>query len=201
MTPPTQPAAPARSLISEEQLRRRVAVLGAEIAGAYDQLPECLVVVGVLKGSTLFLADLLRAIRLDAEIDFIAISSYSQGPDAHSGVVQIVKDLDRDISGRDVLLVEDIVDTGLTLNYLRRTLLERAPRSLATVALLDKAARRIVPVPIEYRGFAIPDVYVVGYGLDFQGRYRNLRSIQAVSDLARLANDPHLLEPSWWRSS
>lgn len=98
-----------------------------------------------------------------------------------------------------MLLVEDIVDTGLTLNYLRRTLLEREPRSLATVALLDKTARRIVPVPIEYRGFEIPDVYVVGYGLDFQGRYRNLRAIQAVSDLARLAKEPRLLEPSQWR--
>jgi len=199
MKPPAQPVAPARPLLSEEQLRRRVAALGAEIGRAYATLPESLVVVGVLKGSTLFLADLLRAIRLDTEIDFIAISSYGQGPDTQSGVVRIVKDLDRDVTGRDVLLVEDIVDTGLTLNYLRRTLLEREPRSLATVALLDKTARRIVPVPIEYRGFEIPDVYVVGYGLDFQGRYRNLRAIQAVSDLARLAKEPRLLEPSQWR--
>jgi len=199
MKPPAQPVAPARPLLSEEQLRRRVAALGAEIGRAYAKLPEGLVVVGVLKGSTLFLADLLRAIRLDTEIDFIAISSYGQGPDTQSGVVRIVKDLDRDVTGRDVLLVEDIVDTGLTLNYLRRTLLEREPRSLATVALLDKTARRIVPVPIEYRGFEIPDVYVVGYGLDFQGRYRNLRAIQAVSDLARLAKEPRLLEPSQWR--
>ena len=199
MTPPAQPVAPALPLISEKQLRRRVAALGAEIARAYADLPESLVVVGVLKGSTLFLADLLRAIRLDAEIDFIAISSYAQDPNALSGVVAIVKDLDRDITGRDVLLVEDIVDTGLTLNYLRRSLLEREPRSLATVALLDKTARRIVPVPIEYRGFEIPDVFVVGYGLDFQGRYRNLRAILAVSDLARLANEPRLLEPSEWR--
>ena len=199
MKPPAQPVAPARPLLSEEQLRRRVAALGTEIGRAYATLPESLVVVGVLKGSTLFLADLLRAIRLDAEIDFIAISSYGQGPDTQSGVGRIVKDLDRDVTGRDVLLVEDIVDTGLTLNYLRRTLLEREPRSLATVALLDKTARRIVPVPIEYRGFEIPDVYVVGYDLDFQGRYRNLRAIQAVSDLARLANEPRLLEPSEWR--
>jgi hypoxanthine phosphoribosyltransferase len=199
VTPPAQPVAAARPLISEEQLRRRVFALGAEIARAYAGLPASLVVVGVLKGSTLFLADLLRAIRLDAEIDFIAISSYAQPPDAQSGVVRIVKDLDRDVSGRDVLLVEDIVDTGLTLNYLRRTLLDRKPHSLATVALLDKIARRIVPVPIEYRGFEIPDVYVIGYGLDFQGRYRNLRAIQAVSDLARLANEPRLLEPPGWR--
>ncbi|CAN5466242.1 hypoxanthine phosphoribosyltransferase [soil metagenome] len=196
----TQPVA-ARPLISEEQLRRRVAGLGAELTRAYATPPDALVVVGVLKGSTLFLADLLRAIPLDTEIDFIAISSYSQGPDPQSGVVRIVKDLDHDISGRDVLLVEDIVDTGLTLNYLRRALLEREPRTLATVALLDKTARRIVPVPIEYRGLEIPDVYVVGYGLDFQGRYRNLRAIQAVSDLARLANEPRLLEPSWWRTT
>jgi hypoxanthine phosphoribosyltransferase len=201
MSPPAQPVSPARLLFSEEQLRRRVAALGAEITRAYAELPESLVVVGVLKGSTLFLADLLRSIRLDAEIDFIAISSYAQGPDTQSGVVRIVKDLDHDVSARDLLLVEDIVDTGLTLNYLRRTLLEREPRSLATVALLDKAARRIVPVPIEYRGFEIPDVFVVGYGLDFQGRYRNLRAIQAVSDLARLANEPRLLEPAWWRNA
>ncbi|CAN5460915.1 hypoxanthine phosphoribosyltransferase [soil metagenome] len=201
MSPPAQPVSPARLLFSEEQLRRRVAALGAEITRAYAELPESLVVVGVLKGSTLFLADLLRSIRLDAEIDFIAISSYAQGPDTQSGVVRIVKDLDHDVSARDLLLVEDIVDTGLTLNYLRRTLLEREPRSLATVALLDKAARRIVPVPIEYRGFEIPDVFVVGYGLDFQGRYRNLRAIQAVSDLARLANEPRLLEPAWWRNT
>jgi hypoxanthine phosphoribosyltransferase len=197
----TQPVGPARPLISEEQLRRRVGGLGTEITRAYAAPPQALVVVGVLKGSTLFLADLLRAIPLDTEIDFIAISSYSQGPDPQSGVVRIVKDLDHDISGRDVLLVEDIVDTGLTLNYLRRALLEREPRTLATVALLDKTARRIVPVPIEYRGFEIPDVFVVGYGLDFQGRYRNLRAIQAVSDLARLANEPRLLEPSSWRTT
>jgi hypoxanthine phosphoribosyltransferase len=195
----TPPPGAARTLISEEQLRRRVTALGAEVAAAYAGTVERLLVVGVLKGSTLFLADLLRATRLDTEIDFIAISSYSHGAQAQSGIVRIVKDLERDITGMDLLLVEDIVDTGLTLNYLRRTLLERKPRSLATVALLDKTARRIVPVPIEYRGFQIPDVFVVGYGLDFQGRYRNLRSIQAVGDLARLANEPRLLEPSAWR--
>jgi hypoxanthine phosphoribosyltransferase len=199
MRPVTPIPGPAQPIITEEQLRRRVTALGAELAAAYAGNEIHLLFVGVLKGSTLFLADLLRASQLDAEIDFIAISSYTQGEQAQSGIVRIVKDLERNISGLDVLLVEDIVDTGLTLNYLRRTLLEREPRSLATVALLDKTARRIVPVPIEYRGFQIPDVYVVGYGLDFQGRYRNLRSIQAVQDLARLANEPRLLEPPSWR--
>ncbi|MEA2453344.1 MAG: hypoxanthine phosphoribosyltransferase, partial [Actinomycetota bacterium] len=129
---------------------------------------------------------------LDLEIDFMSITSYA-GSQGASGVVRIVKDLDIDISGRDVVIVEDIVDTGLTLTYLRRTLGERNPRSLQTVTLLDKAARRIIPVPLEHRGFEIPDVFVVGYGMDFQGRYRNVPDILAVNDLARLANDPLML--------
>ena len=122
----------------------------------------------------------------------MSISSYSPGGE-QSGIVRIVKDLDCDISGRDVLIVEDIVDTGLTLNYLRKTLGERRPSSLRTVALLNKTARRIVPVPVEYTGFEVPDVFVVGYGLDFQGLYRNYPDILSVTDLPRLANDPMLL--------
>jgi hypoxanthine phosphoribosyltransferase len=149
--------------------------------------------VGVLKGSAFFLADLIRAMSLDVAVDFMSISAYSAG--AQSGVVKIVKDLDENLAGRDVLIVEDIVDTGLTLNYLRRTLGDRAPRSLRAITLLDKLARRIVPVDLEYAGFEIPDVFVIGYGLDFQGLYRNLSDILAVRDLARLSNNPAMLVP------
>lgn len=184
---------PAETLISEKELGARIQELAAEISAHYsDSVP---ILVSVLKGSALFLADLARAIERSIEIDFMSISSY-QSAGAQSGVVKIVKDLESDISGRDVLIVEDIVDTGLTLNYLRRTLEEREPASLRAVTLLDKAARRIVPVPLEWSGFEIPDVFVVGYGLDFQGRYRNLPELLAIKDLARLANEPLLLVPS-----
>lgn len=179
-------------LISDRDLRRR----GRELArGLSDELRACErppILLGVLKGSTLFLADLVRALDIEVEIDFISISSYSQ-KGGSAGVVRIVKDLDSDIQGRDVVIVEDIVDTGLTLNYLRRTLGERGPSSLRAVTLLDKAARRIVPVALEHSGFEIPDAFVVGYGLDFQGLYRNLADIFAVKDIAKLANDPMLL--------
>ena len=185
--------APAEILISRSDLAGRVDVLAQEIGEHYSGVAP--VLVSVLKGSALFLADLARAIPGPLEIDFMSISSYQSGG-AQSGVVKIVKDLESDISGRDVVIVEDIVDTGLTLNYLRRTLEERAPASLRAVTLLDKAARRIVPVPLEWSGFEIPDVFVVGYGLDFQGRYRNVPDLLAVNDLARLANQPLLLVPS-----
>jgi hypoxanthine phosphoribosyltransferase len=188
---------PASTLVTAAELGARVDALGRALTERYADSPTPPIVVGVLKGSTLFLADLLRAIDSDVVVDFIAISTYPR-PGAQSGVVRLVKDLESDISGRDVLVVEDIVDTGLTLNYLRRTLAARGPRSLATVTLLDKAARRIVPVPVEWRGFEIADVFVVGYGLDFQGRYRNLPDLVAVWDLARLANMPTLLDASVW---
>jgi hypoxanthine phosphoribosyltransferase len=179
----------AEMLVDRDRLQARIAELAAELDDALDgaQPP---VFVGILKGSTLFLADLVRRLDADVVVDFMSISSYSSGG---SGVVRIVKDLDQDVAGRDVVVVEDIVDTGLTLNYLRRTLDARGAGSLRTVALLDKAARRIVPVPVEHVGFEIPDVFVVGYGLDFQGRYRNLADILAVKDIARLANDPEAL--------
>jgi hypoxanthine phosphoribosyltransferase len=177
-------------LIPATALRARIAELGAEIAATYAG--EVPILVSVLKGSTLFLSDLARAMAVDLEVDFMSISSYAESGGI-SGVVRIVKDLESDIGGRHVLIVEDIVDTGLTLNYLRRTLEERKPASLRTCSLLDKAARRIIPVPLEWRGFEIPDVFVVGYGLDFQGRYRNVPDILAVRDVAKLANDPSLL--------
>ncbi|MPZ90418.1 MAG: hypoxanthine phosphoribosyltransferase [Actinobacteria bacterium] len=178
---------PAELLIDRASIARRIDELGAELAGLFaDEEPP--VLVGVLKGSAMFLADLIRAMDIDVAVDFMSISSYSQ-----SGVVRIVKDLDEDVRGRDVVVVEDIVDTGLTLNYLRKTLSQREPDSLRAVTLLDKTARRIIPVPLEFSAFEIPDVFVVGYGLDFQGLYRNVADILAVRDLARLANDPRLM--------
>jgi hypoxanthine phosphoribosyltransferase len=185
-------ASPSELLVSRSELTTRVRALGAELAAELADTPFPPVFVGLLKGSTLFLADLVRAVPVDLAVDFMSISSYGQ-PGPQSGVVRIVKDLELDLSGRDVVIVEDIVDTGLTLNYLRQTLSQRGPRSLMAVTLLDRTARRIVPVELEHRGFEIPDVFVVGYGLDFQGRYRNVPEILAVRDLARLANDPLLL--------
>jgi hypoxanthine phosphoribosyltransferase len=178
-------------LISERDLERRITELGSEIARDLtgEQPP---ILVSVLKGSAMFLADLMRALPIEVEVDFMSISSYAAGT-AGSGVVRILKDLDTDVAGRDVVIVEDIVDTGLTLNYLRRNLSQREVGSLRAVTLLDKAVRRIVPVEVEYVGFEIPDFFVVGYGLDFQGIYRNVGEILAVRDIARLANDPNLL--------
>lgn len=187
-------------LIAEEELSARIGALAAELAEVYRDNPEPPVFVGVLKGSVLFLADLLRALPIHAEVDFMSISSYGGGG-APSGVVRIEKDLDRDVAGRDVVIVEDIVDTGLTLNYLRRNLTAREPRSVRAVTLLDKSVRRIVPVALEHRGFDIPDVFVVGYGLDFQSLYRNVRSVLSVPDLPRLANDPRLLVAPLWPAS
>lgn len=181
-------ARPVEVLVPREELERRVAELGsaisAELAGRRPLF------VGVLKGSAVFLADLCRRLELDAEFDFMAISAYA-GTDP-SGVVKIVKDLEQDIAGRDVVIVEDIVDTGLTLTYLRRTLLARRPSSLRTVTLLDKTARRIVPVEVEWSGFEIPDVFVLGYGLDHQGLYRNVRHLFVAEDIRLLAKDPEM---------
>src|SRR5512138_195100 len=157
-------------LIPEADLRARVAALGEQIARDYAGRP--LVVVGVLKGSFIFLADLVRAIDLPLQIDFIGISSYQDT--TTSGVVQITSDLTRPIDGKHVLLVEDIVDTGLSMRYLLDNLATRRPASLAVCALLEKPARARVKVPIDYRGFVIGDDFVVGYGLDWDGRFRNL---------------------------
>ncbi|HYP22621.1 MAG TPA: hypoxanthine phosphoribosyltransferase [Actinomycetota bacterium] len=193
-------AQPVEVLIDAARLRARIEELGAELADAYATAERPPVFVGVLKGSVLFLADLVRALPFDVEVDFMSISSYSAGG-AQSGVVRIVKDLDSDVHDRDVVIVEDIVDTGLTLNYLRRNLGARSPRSLRAVTLLDKSVRRIVPVPLEHRGFDIPDVFVVGYGLDFQALYRNAGDLLSVPDLPRLANDPRLLVGGLWPGS
>jgi hypoxanthine phosphoribosyltransferase len=157
-------------LIPEADLRARVKALGEAIAR--DYAGRSLVVIGVLKGSFIFLADLVRAIDLPLTVDFIGISSY-EGTSS-SGVVQITSDLSRSIEGKDVLLVEDIVDTGLTMRYLLDNLALRGPASVKVCALLEKPARARVTVPIDYRGFVIGDEFVVGYGLDWDGRMRNL---------------------------
>jgi hypoxanthine phosphoribosyltransferase len=153
-----------------------------------------LLLLGVLKGAVFFLADLMRAVDLPCELDFMAVSSYGSLTDS-SGVVRILKDLDQDIGGEDVVVVEDIVDTGLTLSYLLTTLRERQPASIEVCTLLDKTARRIPLVPIRYQGFECPDRFVVGYGLDFLERYRNLPDILEVVDLAALQEDPDALIP------
>jgi hypoxanthine phosphoribosyltransferase len=157
-------------LITEERLRARVAELGREIARDYAGRPP--VIVGVLKGSFVFVADLVRAIGLPLEVEFISIRSYAGT--ASSGVVEITQDLTRPIAGEHVLLVEDVVDTGLSMSYLLDNLSTRHPASVQVCALLEKPARARVHVPIAYRGFEIPDEFVVGYGLDVDGKWRNL---------------------------
>ena len=176
--------APVALLLTAEEIRHRVAELGAEITRDYRGRSPML--VGVLKGSLVFMADLARAIGLPVTVDFMSISSYGDG--RSSGVVRILKDLDESITGQDVILVEDIIDTGLPLTYLLATLNARKPATLEVCGLLDKTARRIIEVPVRYKGFDIPDEFVIGYGLDYEGRYRNLREILGVRDLASLGD-------------
>jgi hypoxanthine phosphoribosyltransferase len=158
-------------LIEEEPLQARIAELGAEISSEYEG--RDLLLVGVLKGAVFFMADLMRELTIPCEIDFMAISSYGAATDS-SGVVRILKDLDTNIAGRDVLVVEDIIDSGLTLSYLMRSLKARKPASLEICALLTKPERREIEVPVKFVGFEIPNKFVIGYGLDFAERYRNL---------------------------
>jgi hypoxanthine phosphoribosyltransferase len=165
------------TLFSAEQLEARVRELGEAISR--DYAGRNLILAGVLRGAAFFLIDLARAISIPVVVDFIAISSYGPSSKA-SGVVRIVKDLEEEIAGRDLLVVEDIVDTGLTLGYLLRILRERGPASLKVCTLLDRTVRRIVDPPIAYRGFEVPDKFVVGYGLDAHQRYRNLPFIAAL---------------------
>jgi len=158
-------------LIDEEALRNRIRGLGEEISA--DYAGRDLLLIGVLKGAVFFMADLMRCLTVACEVDFMAISSYGASTDS-SGVVRILKDLDINIEGRDVLVVEDIIDSGLTLSYLIRNLEAREPASLEVCALLTKPARREIDVPVRYVGFEIPNRFVIGYGLDFAERYRNL---------------------------
>jgi hypoxanthine phosphoribosyltransferase len=158
-------------LIEEDALRNRIRELGEEISA--DYAGRDLLLIGVLKGAVFFMADLMRRLTVACEVDFMAISSYGASTDS-SGVVRILKDLDINIEGRDVLVVEDIIDSGLTLSYLIRNLEARDPASLEVCALLTKPERREIDVPVRYVGFEIPNRFVIGYGLDFAERYRNL---------------------------
>ena len=166
-------------LIEADSLRARVAELGEEISDYYEG--RDLLLVGVLKGAVFFMADLMRHVTVPCEVDFMAISSYGAATDS-SGVVRILKDLDINIEGRHVLVVEDIIDSGLTLSYLIRNLESREPASLEVVALMTKPARRQMDVPVRWIGFEIPNKFVVGYGLDFAERYRNLPYVGVLSE-------------------
>ncbi len=167
------------TLVSREELQRRVAELGAEVSR--DYAGRDLFMVGVLKGAVLFIADLMRAVDVPCEIDFMAVSSYGSQTDS-SGVVRILKDLDAPIEGRDVLVVEDIIDSGLTLQYLMRNLRARSPASLEVCALLTKPERLRVDLSPRYVGFEIPDRFAVGYGLDHAQRHRNLDYVAALAE-------------------
>jgi hypoxanthine phosphoribosyltransferase len=165
----------AEILVSEAEIADKVAELGTRISADYAGRP--LTLVSVLKGSLPFMADLMRAIELPLRIDLMEVSSYGGSSTESSGLVRILKDLSASIEGEDVLIVEDIIDTGLTLNYLIRYLRGKNPRSLRICTLLNKPARRLVEIPVDYIGFEIPDQFVVGYGLDYGEVYRNLRFV------------------------
>jgi hypoxanthine phosphoribosyltransferase len=184
-----QSPAVAEVLVDEPTLTQRVLELGAEISADYGD--RDLLLVGVLKGAVFFIADLMRSITVPCEVDFMAISSYGSTTDS-SGVVRILKDLDISIEGRNVLVVEDIVDSGLTLSYLIRTLRARQPASLEVCALLTKPARRRIDVHCRYVGFEIPPVFVIGYGLDFAERYRNLPYVGVLRDELAAQAEEHL---------
>ena len=163
------------TLFSEDQIRKRVHDLGRQISEDYKA--RQLVLVSVLRGSVFFATDLARQIDIPVSMDFLSISSYGEGSE---GVVRITKDLEENIAGKDVLLIEDIIDTGFTLKYLMRTLGSRNPKSLEVCTLLDRKARRIIEIDLKYIGFEIPDKFVVGYGLDYRQRYRNMPYIGVV---------------------
>ena len=158
-------------LLTQEQIKQRVSEIGAEISRDYKD--KNLTLVSVLKGSVVFMADLMRAINISCTIDFMAVSSYGSGIKT-SGNVKIIKDLDQDLAGRDLLLVEDILDSGMTLEYIMRILEQRGTNSIKICTLLDKPARRAAAVKADYSGFQVPDEFVVGYGLDYAEKYRNL---------------------------
>jgi hypoxanthine phosphoribosyltransferase len=168
-------------LIDEATLKARVAQLGAEVSA--DYAGKDLLLIGVLKGAVFFMADFMRHLTVPCEVDFMAISSYGASTDS-SGVVRILKDLDINIEGRDVLVVEDIIDSGLTLSYLMRNLESREPASLEVCALLTKPERREIDVPVRYVGFEIPNQFVIGYGLDYDERYRNLPYVAVLDEKA-----------------
>ena len=167
------------TLVAADRVQERVRELGAEISA--DYAGRDLVLVGVLRGASVFLADLMRAISIPCEVDFMAVSSYGSSADS-SGVVRILKDLDDPVTGRDVLIVEAIVDSGLTLSYLLRNLAAREPASLEVCTLLAKPDRLKADVPVRYTGFEIPDEFVIGYGLDYAQKYRNLDHVASLPE-------------------
>lgn len=164
-------------LITEEQVQKRLKELGKQLTADYQG--KDLLVIGILKGSVIFMSDLVRVIDLPLQLDFMAVSSYGKSTNS-SGVVRILKDLDTDIQGKDVLIIEDIVDTGLTLSYLVENLLSRNPASLKICTFLDKPSRRVAKIRPDYNGYEIPDEFVVGYGLDYAEKYRNLPYIGVI---------------------
>ena len=167
------------TLVEADRLAARVAELGEQISADYAE--RDLLLVGVLKGAVFFLSDLMRHLTVPCEVDFMAVASYGSSTDS-SGVVRILKDLDASIEGRDVLIVEDIVDSGLTLSYMLRTMRARDPASLEVCALLTKPERRKVNLPIRYTGFEIPNRFVIGYGLDYEEKYRNLPFVAVLNN-------------------
>lgn len=170
---------PLRVLITAEQIRTRIQELGEQISADYPE--GNLHLIAILKGAVIFLSDLARAMKRDVSIDFMGISSYGKGKTS-SGEVKVTKDLDISLEGADVLIVEDIVDSGVTLNYLMHVLDQRRPRSIRIAALLDKPERRLRPVHVNYVGFEIADEFVVGYGLDYAERYRNLDAVYVLEE-------------------
>ena len=174
MLPAMNPSNGLRVLISREQIAGRVAELGEQITRDYHN--QTIIFVGVLKGASFFLSDLARQVQLDATFDFISVSSYGSAVRS-SGEVRIVKDVDNSLEGKNVIITEDILDTGLTMSFLRKQFLNHHPKSLKIATLLDKASRRVTEIQGDYVGFEIPDEFVVGYGLDYAERYRNLPDI------------------------
>jgi hypoxanthine phosphoribosyltransferase len=171
------PASKMEILFSKEQIAERVAAVGKQISA--DYAGQSIVLVGVLKGAAIFLADLARAIEVDNTFDFVAVSSYGKGTRT-SGAVKLIKDLDLPIEGKNVIIVEDILDTGLTLGYLRKMFQQQKPKSLKIVTCLDKPERRIEPIEADYVCFSIPNHFVIGYGMDYAEKYRNVGDIRLM---------------------
>ena len=169
-----------KQMLSEEQIAKKVVELAKRIEKDFEG--EELLVVGILKGASIFVSDLIRKVNLDVNIDFMSVSSYGNGTQS-SGIVKILKDLDVNIEGKNVLIVEDIIDSGLTLSNLVETLKTRNPKSLKLCTLLDKPQRRTVNIPVDYVGFVIEDKFIVGYGIDYAEKYRNLPYIGVVEDV------------------
>ncbi|HHY90402.1 MAG TPA: hypoxanthine phosphoribosyltransferase [Clostridiales bacterium] len=161
----------AKILFTEEEIAKKVEELGNQITKDYQD--KDLVLIGILKGANIFIGDLMRKIRIPITLDFMAVSSYGLSTES-SGIVKIIKDLERSIEGKDVLIVEDLIDTGLTLNYIYKNLLSRKPKSLKICTLLDKPDRRKVDIKVDYKGFDVPDEFIIGYGIDYAEKYRNL---------------------------